>query len=291
MIGNQRIAPVVDADHSRQQENDAPSTTNPTEISAAIGKIFQSKTEARHQRKAKGLKNLSYQEDSKRPIACLFFVLPILIFYEVGSILLGAQSFRSGVDQWTHQLLQQFGVGQLVLLPLVTVGVMLAWHHRIHDHWRVRAKTLAGMTIEAAGLGLILFFAANSLNLLSGGFSPTADSALNLSTAWWANVVSFVGSGLYEELIFRIILLVATIHIVSKTCQGRKTSMVLSVVIVSLVFAALHYSFFNPAGTQFELASFTFRFVASIVFCVLFLFRGFGIAVGAHVAYDVLTQI
>lgn len=274
-----------------QNENKATlETTHSDDVSEAIGKVLQSKTDARRKRKIEGLQAKSYQEDSKRPITCLFFVLPILIFYEVGSILLGAQSFRSGVDQWTHQLLYQIGFGQLVILPLVTVGIMLAWHHRIHDHWRVSLTTLFGMAIEAAGLGLILFCAANSLNLLSGGFAQS-QSALDLSSAWWANVVSFVGSGLYEELIFRIMFLVGAIHVASRYLKNEMASKVLGVVVVSLMFAALHYSFFNPAGTEFELSSFVFRFIASIAFCVLFLFRGFGIAVGAHVAYDVLTQI
>ena len=105
------------------------------------------------------------------------------------------------------------------------------------------------------------------------------------------HAVSFVGSGIYEELIFRIMILVPIIYWASRISKDHKLSMIAGVVLVSLIFAALHYNVLNPAGNPFELSSFSFRFVASTVFCTLFLFRGFGIAVGTHVAYDVLTQV
>ena len=237
-----------------------------------------------------------YYSETRRPLVCLAFVLPLLVFYEIGSIFLAEGTFsaspvRSGVDQWFHQILQQFGIGQLVLLPLVTVGVILAWHHRVNDHWRVRPVVLMGMLTEAAGLGLILFCAANSLNLLFGGVAPAAQTSAGLSAGWWANIVSCVGSGIYEELIFRMVLLVPAIDWLSRTFKDRKLAIVVGVGVVSLIFASMHYNVFNPAGNQFELSSFMFRFSASIVFCALFLYRGFGIAVGAHVAYDVLTHV
>jgi membrane protease YdiL (CAAX protease family) len=121
---------------------------------------------------------------------------------------------------------------------------------------------------------------------------PSASVAPPISQSlWWATLVGLVGSGIYEELVFRIILLVPIVYWTGRLIVDRRFATVLGVILISLLFAALHYNVFNPAGSQFELSSFVFRFVASVVFCILFLFRGFGIAVGAHVAYDVLTQI
>ena len=56
-------------------------------------------------------------------------------------------------------------------------------------------------------------------------------------------------------------------------------------------FAVLHYDLINPAGAPLNIYGFLFRFSASVIFCLLFLFRGFGIAVGTHVIYDVMTQL
>ena len=278
---------TVEPDDVQNSQVDSADTC---EVSAAIEKLLQSKTDARHQRKRAGAQTRPYQFESRRPLVCLAFVFPFLVLYEVGTILFGSETTRSGIDLWFHQALQQFGAGQLVVLPLLTVGILLAWHHRIHDHWSLRPTVLFAMLLEAAGLGLILYCLANSLNLLSGGMSTT-QTALDLSTAWWGHAVSFVGSGLYEELIFRMMMLVPLIYWSSKMINDRMLSMIAGVILVSLIFAALHYNVLNPAGNQFELSSFSFRFVASTVFCTLFLFRGFGIAVGTHVAYDVLTQV
>ncbi len=279
--------------HSESRDSKAPDVSN------AIQKVLLSKTQARRQRRLAGLQETKYQTETQRPLVCLVFVLPMLLFYEIGSIILGghsanstaASSVRSGIDQWFQQILQQFGIGQLVLLPLLTVGVILAWHHRVKDHWKIRPMVLLGMLTEAAGLGLILFCAANSLNLLFGGVAPADQATAVLRSSWWTNSVSSVGSGIYEELIFRIILLVPAIYWLNQFIKDRKMAIVVGVVAVSLIFASMHYNVFNPAGNQFELSSFMFRFSASIVFCALFLFRGFGIAVGTHVAYDVLTQV
>ena len=261
-------------------------------VSKSIEAVFVSKTEARKQQAILRTRNIRYQDETRRPIVCLLFVLPLLVLYELGSILLGHQSLRSGIDQWFHQPLYQLGFGGLVVLPIVTIAVLVFWHHQKQDHWQIRPAYLGGMFIEAFGLGLILFWAANAISQIADGSSVAAAAPAVVSqNAWCANIVACVGSGIYEELIFRIGMLSLLIFWASKLIPGRKSAAVTGVVAVSLLFAALHYSVFNPAGNPFELSSFMFRFFASIVFCILFLFRGFGIAVGAHVAYDVLTQV
>ena len=276
----------------RRIQPDASTVEDVCQVSKSIEAVLLSKTEDRKQRVLMRQRNLRYQNETRRPIICLAFVLPLLVLYELGSILLGQQSHRSGIDQWFHQPLYQLGFSGLVVLPIVTIAVLIVWHHQELDDWRFRPSFLAGMMTEAIGLGLILFWAANAFNQLADGAAVTAATRIVLSqNAWWANIVVCVGSGIYEELVFRIGLLSLLIVGANKLFPSKNSAAAISAITVSLLFAALHYSVFNPAGNPFELSSFVFRFFASIVFCVLFLFRGFGIAVGAHVAYDVLTQI
>jgi hypothetical protein len=273
------------------------------QLSKSIEAVFLSKSAARKRRNREHEPARPYQNETSRPIVCLAFVLPLLVFYEIGSILLAGESLRSGIDQWFHQALSRLGFGELVVLPIVTIAVMIVWHHRNHDHWRIRATVLVGMLLEAIGLGLILFWAASAINLLIGGAMANAISAVAPNAVapnvapdqwgrqWWASIVTCVGSGIYEELIFRIIFLIPVIIWARKLVSNARIATIIGVIAVSLLLAAVHYNVFNPAGNQFELSSFVFRFFASIVFCILFLYRGFGIAVGAHVAYDVLTQV
>ena len=271
-----------------------PPTAKPDDVcpvSKSIEEVFKSKSDARQQRAIEQQRTLSYQDETCRPVVCLAFVLPLLLVYEIGSILLGHQALRTGVDQWFHQPLSHLGLGSVVVLPIVTIAIMLLWHHQRDDHWIVRPQILLGMLVEAIGLGLILFWAANAIHQLTDGAQVAAATAAVSKTTWWASIVACVGSGIYEELIFRIGLLTLLTIWAGKFVRSETTATVIGVIAVSLLFASLHYSVFNPAGNPFELSSFVFRTFASIVFCGLFLFRGFGIAVGAHVAYDVLTQV
>jgi hypothetical protein len=263
-------------------------------VSKSIEAVFESKTNAHRRRKLEQQKSSLYHVETRRPIVCLAFVLPLLMFYELGSILLGHQSLRSGIDQWFHQPLHQLGLGSVVVLPIVTIAILLIWHHQRHDHWKIRPKFLVGMLAEAVGLGLIMFWAANAiLRLVEGdpAIVSNAVTAAKPTSALWAGIVASVGSGIYEELIFRIGLLSLLTLWARKLVPDKQIASVVGVVAVSVLFAALHYSIFNPAGNHFELSTFIFRTFASIVFCVLFIFRGFGIAAGVHVAYDVLTQV
>jgi len=234
-----------------------------------------------------------YHRQTHRPIICLAFVLPIVMLYEVSSILLASDAVRSGVDQWISGLFSFLGFGQVVILPVVVTAILVVWHHRLHDRWSFNPLVLAGMFIESSLLGLILYWSANAVYFLAMTSLPdsVAASAVAADSDWFVACVSVLGSGIYEETFFRILLLLPLIAWGTWLTDSREIGVVAGMIVCSLIFTLLHYSVFNPAGHHFEMSSFLFRFVASIVFCNLFLFRGFGIAVGSHVIYDLLTQL
>ena len=260
----------------------------------SIETVIQSKIELAQQKSAAAARvtRSSYQFESRRPWVCLLFVLPMILAYEFATLIQGEHLLRSGVDQWLDQFFRSFGFGQLVLLPVITAGILIAWHHQLDDHWRVRVSVFGGMIIETIGLGLMMYWTAKAFYLLSQSEGVAAIPALTpteSSAAWWSNTIAMLGSGIYEELFFRLILLAPTIYFASRWTPSGLGHWI-GIAVVSLLFAALHYDFINPAGASFEPTSFFFRFGASVIFSVLFLYRGFGIAVGTHVAFDILTQ-
>ncbi len=266
----------------------------PLERQRSIEAVIEARIEMKRRKQiaAEAIHRSSYQCESRRPLVCLLFVMPLILAYEVGTILLGGFAQRSGVDQWLSQLLVTIGVGKLILLPIVTTTILIVWHHRIDDHWRLRFQVFGLMILESVGLGLMLFWAANAFHLLAHAASPAiVDTSLRLAPhEWWAATTAMIGSGIYEELFFRLIVLLPLIHWLSKQIDPRQAK-VIGILAVSFLFASLHYDFINPSGAVFEWSSFSFRFFASVAFSVLFLYRGFGLAVGAHAAYDVLTQL
>ena len=102
-------------------------------------------------------------------------------------------------------------------------------------------------------------------------------------------LVLSIGAGLYEEVLFRLLLLPAVIWLLERWGQTRFTASLWGVVLTSLLFSGAHYV--GPLGDTFALYSFTFRTLAGIFFSLVFLVRGFGITAGAHAAYDLLVGL
>ncbi len=240
-----------------------------------------------------------YWHDARRPLASLVFVAPFLVFYEVGVLLLGPQAMRNAADVWLRALLDALGFGSYFLLPVLTCAALLGWHHATGQPWRVRSGVLYGMFVESLLFGFLLLLIAGwqySLLRTLLPMSAAAESAASLI----AVLVGYVGAGIYEELLFRLLLLPAVIGLYRLIGMSPGLSLVAAILTTSLLFSAAHYQFevvvlgnpFRAAwGEPFEWSSFVFRFLAGMLFSLLFLYRGFGIAVGSHALYDLFTLL
>ncbi len=243
-----------------------------------------------------------YFQQSRRPLASLLFVLPLLAVYELGVAVLGPQAILNGADVWLRQLLMAIGVGSSLALPALIVVILVAWHHTTAQPWRVRSSVLGGMAIECAALAVVLLacvqiqrWTFDQLNLpllrLGGGDEAAsftlAASSLRVS---FARFVSYFGAGVYEETLFRLMLLPLCTAALRAANLKPRTAVVIAVIVTSLLFSAAHHV--GASGEPldpFPLFRITFRFAAGVLFCAVFLVRGFGIAVGAHAVYDVLA--
>lgn len=251
-------------------------------------------------RRSSELPSPAYWHDARRPLASLVFVTPFLIFYEVGVLLLGPQAVRNAADVWLRALLDACGFGSYFLLPVLTCATLLGWHHATQQPWRVRTQVLYGMLVESLLFGFLLLLIAGwqysilrtLLPLRAGGTGPAA--------SLFAVMVGYVGAGIYEELLFRLLLLPAVIGCYRLIGMSPRLSLVAAILTTSLLFSAAHYQFelvivgrtFRTVwGEPFDWASFVFRFLAGLMFSLLFLYRGFGIAVGSHALYDLFTLL
>ncbi len=240
--------------------------------------------------------SLRYLEQARRPIASLYFLFPLIVIYEVAKIFIGPRTACSGIDYWICELMSLFGAGQLVVLPMLMTAVLLAWHHRKADQYSVRSRVFPKMAFEALGMGLMLFLVAHVFLVLFGN-GPDAGRVADpyhwtVGTAtWWSSVVTYIGTGIHEELIFRVLIMLPLVILLTKHLETRFHAAVIAGVISSLLFAIAHVDWFNPAGEPFHELTFLFRFVAASVFATVFHYRGFGIAVGTHITYNVLTLL
>jgi len=233
-----------------------------------------------------------YWAESRRPLAGLVFITPLLLTYEAGVLLLGV---RNGADLWMRKLLDLMGFGQHLLLPILTVLILLGWHHTTGRPWRLSRQTPFGMAIESALFAVclrVIFQLQGSL--LQAVAGPTGhlwrEAGVELSVSGTlGGLVGFLGAGIYEELLFRLILLSVLAWGMRRLGAGRSASLVTAVLASSLLFAAAHHV--GPYGESLCWFSFLFRSLAGVFFGVLFICRGFGIAAGAHAGYDILVGL
>ncbi len=242
-----------------------------------------------------------YWSESKRPLVSLVFLLPMLLVYEIGILVLGKDAARNGADMWLRNLLDLVGFTQYFLLPLLTCALLLAWHHTSRHPWRFSWGVFYGMVLESILFALALFFVARVVGTLADKMIGQGDALALLAAVGrqtMANVIGYFGAGVYEELLFRLMLLPAIAGLLHVAGVQGKKGFLSAALISSLLFAAAHYKIdvgiagvqlIRTTGDAFAWFSFLFRFVAGMFFALLFIYRGFGIAAGTHALYDILT--
>ena len=233
---------------------------------------------------------------SRRPLHVLALLLPLIIAYEVGSVLYLTDASRGVVEtiQARGILGDAFGVFGAVGLHLpaiVLVVVLMCWHVALRDPWRVRGWHVAGMAGESVAWTMpLLIFAiltAPAAPALGSGAVPV-EAVFEMP--WQARLTLAIGAGLYEELLFRLILM-AVIHFLVVDIAGSKDEVgnVVAIIAQAALFA-LYHDVSHPGGGA-NLGLMAFYFAAGLYFGVLFLRRGFGIVVAVHALYDVVVLL
>ena len=234
-----------------------------------------------------------YAAESARPLDSLAFVAPLLVVYEFGIVLLGPLAMRNGADTWLRHLLESIGFGQYFLLPCLTCGILLAWHHTRHDCWSLQGGVLTTMFLESMLFALVLFGMAHMQRALFASLpnASVCSSGGPVSAGVVGRLIGYCGAGIYEELLFRLMMLPAIAGALRWAGLNWRLSWSWGIIATSLIFSAAHYQLFTPGGYAFDWYSFTFRCAAGSFFAIVFVLRGFGIAAGAHALYDILVEL
>ena len=110
-----------------------------------------------------------------------------------------------------------------------------------------------------------------------------------------ADIVTGVGAGIYEELVFRLILICVLMVLFQDLIgMSHQNAVVLSVLISAALFSAHHHVVWvdgRLGRAPFCWMEFGFRTIAGVYFAILFAIRGFGITAGTHAFYDIIATI
>ncbi len=249
-----------------------------------------------------------YWKLSARPLASLVLLLPLIVFYELGSLWYltdnstGAQQ-TIRAEKLMHGFFDLFGVLGVMAPGLAIVAVLLAWHVLARHPWRIRPLVITGMALEAAlwSLPLLVFGALmQRLGQMSTGLEAAAALGGVGELGWQARLTISIGAGLYEELLFRM-LAIAALHLIVKDLlqAGEGLARVAAVVGSAVAFALYHDQVYAGAAADPSAASFLglliqpfiFYTAAGVFFAILYLLRGFGVVAAAHAVYDILVLV
>ena len=236
----------------------------------------------------------SYWQASRAPRYSLSFALPLLLFYQVLAVLLahGTRSVRNGADVILQSLFVAVAGswGPLVFMVcLIAVGLWLVARD-LRKSARLRASVFCGMLGEALLLALLFGFLVGGVTSgVLGGLQILARPAGGDLDRWTRLMLS-LGAGIYEELLFRV-LLVGALAAAARALLGWRpvTAGVAATLLGAAIFSAFHY--IGPYGDRLQVYSFVFRMVAGLFFSALYLTRGFGITAWTHALYDVLLLV
>jgi membrane protease YdiL (CAAX protease family) len=238
---------------------------------------------------------MNYWQLSRSPRYAVLFALPLLVGYESLAFVLdgGATAgVRNGADVLLKALFLSLGGtrGLLVFdLLLLGVGGYLVWRDR-GVGGALQRWVFAGMLAEAVLLAVAFGIVAGFLTaVLLRGPSVLAIGGLG-QFGLGTQVMLSLGAGIYEELLFRVILVTALVAL-ARVGFGWKDggARAFGVIIGALIFSAFHYV--GPYGDPWTLQTFTFRFVSGLLFSGLFVLRGFGVTAWTHALYDVFLAV
>lgn len=235
-----------------------------------------------------------YLDTTRTHTYTLLFALPLLALYELGAMMIAGRAggMRNGADVLLRTLLAAGGVqGTLAFTAALAVGaaVLIALERR-RKKVPLRGAYFAGMLAESAAYALLFgFVVAMATQVLLGGMVRFAADGGVTSLPVLDGIVLSLGAGIYEELLFRVILTGGLFALLLAIGIRRSAAALVALVASAFIFSAFHYV--GPYAYPLELNSFTFRLLAGLAFSALYMARGFGIAAWTHALYDVFLVL
>lgn len=268
----------------------------------------------------------SYLERTSRPFYAIVFLLPFIIFYELGTIfintdILNQSQVRVVAFVWLQNFLQYLGFADKIAWAapaLAVVIILFALQIVARKQWYFSFGDVLPMALECIALAVPLIvlslflnnsanrqpditeYKNNQIQIVSCSTVSTDNTPADITVYdelvpehnLLADIVTSIGAGIYEELVFRLIMICLLMILFQDALRfDRKKAIIFSVLVSAAMFSAYHhFDFLSGQTTEpFNSTVFAFRTIAGIYFAALFAFRGFAITAGTHVFYDIIV--
>jgi hypothetical protein len=231
-------------------------------------------------------------------------MLPLIVAYEWARGF-AQEGRRNAAEALLSLILLPFGDYQRpVRWSLLALLALSAWAITRHRGSRARVG-IARVFLE--GLLAALFFGPLLVGLtsLAGDVWPPLDVSWDptLDPPGLARAAIAMGGAVWEELAFRVglysLLFLVARRVLSRVTGGEGTSRwpaeAVALIGSAAAFAAFHFreltDWLYPGGLAWDMASFTWMFLAGILLGVLFRWRGPGVAAWCHALFNLALLI
>ena len=221
-----------------------------------------------------------YAQDTRVHVYSLVLILPLVLIYEGGILLINECSFGRATilaNELIVLIFERLGLRNVNIIPAILVmATLFAMQWKSGKSWNIRLSNVFMLHIEYI-LYAVLFFISVSW-IFPGRLIFRVPRA--------AEVILSIGAGVYEEYLFRLLFLSALILFFKKSLNvENKRTLYTAVVISAVCFAGFHHIL---GRDPFRWSDFCIRSAAGVYFGFIFLTRGYGVCAGTHIGFNIL---
>jgi predicted Abi (CAAX) family protease len=222
-----------------------------------------------------------YFRKSSSPLYSFIITLPIFLIYELGIFWMRNIEFnyiQNGADVLIEQIILKLGFDVIYVSSIIFLFILLIiiyYQKRHFNSLSISRSYLGVMFLESIVYASILFFLMGNLYLMDVSTNDI-----------YCNMILSLGAGIYEELIFRVLLIYISYQSIKFLFRlGKFSANFYAVILSAILFSLFHFI----GAESFNQEAFAVRFIAGIFLASLYVQRGFGITAITHSFYDIFV--
>lgn len=223
---------------------------------------------------------------SKNDFYSLVIITPLFILYQILGFFNNYESHfivKNSADVFIKNFFQSFDplygdFAYLICFIFIALFIVLK-NRELFMSSEIKLLFLFGMLLES------LIHSISLLVIMSLVYEILPLSISLFSNGIIEGVYLSIGAGIWEELLFRYVLITTLLFVFNKVMYDFSNfSYLVIIVVTSALFSYYHFLGIDPE--LISLSVFIYRFIAGIILAIIFIFRGLGIAAYTHTFYD-----
>jgi len=228
-----------------------------------------------------------YWAQSRSLALSFVLIAPLLLAYEI-ALLFYPPAKPTGAGRFMKQVfVAVFHSDAGLALNVVILLLLLFAVFLLARRGRLRLGLIVPMVLESAGWAAVLV----GMAIVICYRLPNVQLAAGAAPTVFSDVVGSIGAGVYEEILFRLLLTTALFGVGLKLFKQRTGyAAAFAAILSAAAFALCHiWAWTDPFQDPKIWVYLLFYFSSGVFFSLLYTYRGLGVAVYTHVLYDIVV--